>query len=137
MKNLNTKELRAIARDLGVNNWWNLKKDQLIEQIEAVKTVDVIVPDEPENDEAEENINPLTEQENVPEDHHASQRKNHKRLIEYNGKTQTLTAWAKELGIRHQTLYNRIVMKGWDVDRAFEKPTKKEVHADAETVTGE
>jgi hypothetical protein len=63
----------------------------------------------------------------TPEDDHDEkpQRKNQKRLIEYNGKTQTLTAWAKELGIRHQTLYNRIVMKGMDVAEAFEKDVKK------------
>jgi hypothetical protein len=42
-------------------------------------------------------------------------------MIEYNGKTQNLTQWAKELGKPVQTLYYRIKMKGWDIEKAFTK----------------
>lgn len=38
---------------------------------------------------------------------------------EFNGKTQTLTEWSKELGILRKNLYRRIHYKGWSIERAF------------------
>lgn len=121
MNNLTTKELKAIARDAGVKGWWDMKKADLIAEIEKTKMT-VIIPDDKE---VEPDVDTLAEPEKVDQ---GAPKKNQKRMIEYNGKTQTLTAWAKELGIRHQTLYNRIVMKGWDVEKAFTKEVK--VHAE-------
>lgn len=130
MTNLETmtlKELRTMAKDAEIKNWWTMKKVDLIE---------VLSNDEPEivqeEVKLEPNINTLNDEKDVSEDEPATMRKNQKRLIEYNGKTQTLNAWAKELGVRHQTLYYRIVMKGWEIDKAFEAPTKKEVTANVE-----
>lgn len=40
-------------------------------------------------------------------------------LIEYNGKSQNICAWAKELGKSANTLYSRIYILGWDVEKAF------------------
>lgn len=40
-------------------------------------------------------------------------------LIEYNGKTQTIAQWARELGMNYQTLRQRIQKYGWSVERAF------------------
>lgn len=37
----------------------------------------------------------------------------------FNGKTQTLTEWSKELGILRKNLYRRIHYKGWTIERAF------------------
>ncbi len=39
--------------------------------------------------------------------------------IEYNGKSQNICAWAKELGVSANTLYSRIYILGWDVEKAF------------------
>lgn len=132
METLTTKELKAMARDMGVKGWWDMKKADLIEAIKNCKDVDIIIPEAPETVEPEADVSISAEEENISEDDSTAKKKNQKRLIKYNGKTQTLTAWAKELGIRHQTLYNRIIMKGWEIDRAFEKPTKKEVPVNAE-----
>lgn len=41
------------------------------------------------------------------------------RLITYKGRTQTLTAWAREIGISEKTLANRIVRGGWPTELAF------------------
>ena len=41
--------------------------------------------------------------------------------IEYNGKSQNICAWAKELGISANTLYGRIYKLGWPVEKAFTK----------------
>lgn len=42
-------------------------------------------------------------------------------LIEYNGKSQNICAWAKELGKSANTLYGRIYKLGWSVEKAFTK----------------
>lgn len=41
-------------------------------------------------------------------------------LIKYKGKAQNICAWAKELGVSANTLYSRIYILGWDVEKAFE-----------------
>lgn len=48
-----------------------------------------------------------------------------KDLIEYKGKTQNLSQWAKELGMPGQTLFARIHLSGWTVEKAFTTPVKK------------
>lgn len=48
--------------------------------------------------------------------------------IEYNGKSQNICAWAKELGISANTLYARIYHSGWSVEEAFTTPSKGRGH---------
>ena len=43
------------------------------------------------------------------------------RLLTFNGKTQALSQWAKEIGIRRSTLSCRLKM-GWPLGRAFTEP---------------
>jgi hypothetical protein len=45
--------------------------------------------------------------------------------ITYNGRTQNLCEWAKELGINHQTLSQRIHVYGWSTDKALSTPVGK------------
>ena len=134
LKTMKVNEIKSIARAMGIKGWWDMKKAQLIEAIENHQQTEPLTEDEPIEEvtpEAPETVEVATNEinheneENAPEVKNEAHRKNQKRLIEYNGKTQTLTAWAKELGIRHQTLYNRIVMKGMDPAEAFEMPIKK------------
>lgn len=39
--------------------------------------------------------------------------------IEYNGKTQTIAEWAKEVGIPYNTLHDRILKHGWSIEKAL------------------
>jgi len=43
-------------------------------------------------------------------------------LITYNGKTQYLRHWARELGFRYTTLYNRVIRAEWGLKEAFFAP---------------
>jgi hypothetical protein len=40
------------------------------------------------------------------------------RLITYDGRTQHLRAWAKEIGISHRALWSRLA-KGWPLEQAL------------------
>lgn len=46
-------------------------------------------------------------------------------LIEWNGKSQNICAWAKELGVSANTLYGRIYKLGWSVEKAFTRKGRK------------
>lgn len=41
------------------------------------------------------------------------------RLITYNGKTQNLLAWSRELNIPYATLKSRLNLLHWTVEKAF------------------
>lgn len=64
---------------------------------------------------------PGTEDPNWGKKHYASKPERKRgALIEYKGKAQNICAWAKELGVSANTLYSRIYILGWDVEKAFE-----------------
>lgn len=44
--------------------------------------------------------------------------------ITYNGESKSLKDWAKELGIKYITLYNRIYTYGYSIEKAFGDPVK-------------
>jgi hypothetical protein len=46
-------------------------------------------------------------------------------LLTYNGKTQSISQWANELGTKWITLYKRINTYGWSVDRALSTPVQR------------
>lgn len=46
--------------------------------------------------------------------------------IEYDGRSQNICAWAKELGISANTLYGRIYKMGWSVEKAFMTPSSRQ-----------
>lgn len=47
------------------------------------------------------------------------------RMLTHEGRTQRLTHWAAELGIRATTIRFRLDVKGWTVARALTTPVKK------------
>lgn len=44
------------------------------------------------------------------------------RLITYQGRTLTLAAWARELGMPASTLADRILARHWPIERALTEP---------------
>ena len=144
MKNeMSVKELKEMAKNLKVANWWNLNKAALIEKIEEkekdeelldyydknwrkydvrydptifldkVRSGDIILKDEDPEEDQKPEAKPTTA--TAPK---AAPKRG--ALIEYNGKCQNLCAWAKELGISPNTLYGRIYKMGWSIEKAFQ-----------------
>lgn len=48
-------------------------------------------------------------------------------VIEFNGRKQTMAQWAKELGMKYETLWCRIKDYEWSIDRAMTTPVKNNV----------
>lgn len=151
MTNLNemkSKELKEMAKELGVKNWWTLKKNELIEEIafaiadkedqgeevnvdEIAETAAESSQDDAEAIETESHETNQDAQENATESNvddpeHAEEKPTPKRgaLLAFNGKEQNICAWGKELGISPNTLYGRIYKMGWTIERAFTTPAR-------------
>ncbi len=43
--------------------------------------------------------------------------------ITYGGRTQTLAAWAEEIGVEYMTMYSRLRRANWTLERALTTPT--------------
>lgn len=59
----------------------------------------------------------------------AKEQSNNKRnncLIEYNGKTQTISQWAEEYGLMYATLRDRLNRYHWDIEKALTTPTRRQ-----------
>lgn len=128
MKNINNmtaKELKEMAKELKVKNWWNLKKAELIAAIqEAQESVEEVADEEVivENEEAVQNDADTSEE---PAEEEKPAKKPRGKMIEYNGESKNLNQWAKELGLSGQTLFARIYISNWPIEKAFTTPTKK------------
>ena len=54
----------------------------------------------------------------------SSRNRDYTKKITHNGETKPLTQWADEIGVMDRTLYCRIYVLGWPVERALSEPTK-------------
>ena len=88
-------ELRLMARDLGIKGYGSKGKDWLIPHIQEVI----------EAKEAQKK---------------ASKKNRNVNLIEHDGKSQSIGAWARELGMPVPTLRARL-RSGWTIEQALEK----------------
>lgn len=55
--------------------------------------------------------------------------KRNNRRIEWREETRTLAEWARHLGIRASTLWDRLDKLGWSVERAFTTPVQVQKHS--------
>lgn len=62
----------------------------------------------------------------TPKEQARNRRSNH--LIAFNGKTQCLTDWAEETGVKWQTLVSRIDTLHWPIERALTEPVNERLY---------
>lgn len=137
LRNLKVDELKDIARGYALVGAWKMTKDKLIESIlknaeinghadmycdvnETAEEVAEGVQNAPESTETAEADTSEPETEEAPRE----LKKPNLRIkeITYNGRTQTIKAWAAELNMPWPTLYDRINRNGWSVEEAMTIP---------------
>ena len=106
LENMKCSDLRIMAKNLGIKEYGNKGKGWLIPRIEEV----LKVQEEAKKAEAKK----------------AEPKKVSKNAVvyEFNGKTQTIGKWAKELGIPVGTLRARI-RKGWSIEETLGKASSE------------
>lgn len=122
--------LKKIGKELKIKGFSTMKKDDLMAAIsEAVE----------ENEEVTATVEALVEQiaaeTPVKVKSTATSSLGIKELT-FNGKTQSITAWAQEVGLQRPALYDRINRHGWSVEEALTIPAggrRKSAKVETET----
>lgn len=109
MMNLNemtSKQLKELGKQHGVKNWWNLSKAALISALSEILNK--------KNDHEAESENVEIKKLKKPN------LKIHE--LTYDGRTQSIREWAKELEMPWPTLYDRVNRNGWTTEEALTIP---------------
>lgn len=106
MMNLNemtSKQLKELGKQHHVKDWWNLSKAALISALSEIL-------EKKDDHEAESKKSGI--------------KKTNLKLNEltYDGRTQTIREWAKELEMPWPTLYDRVNRNGWTTEEALTIP---------------
>lgn len=125
MMNLNemsSKQLKALGKEHRVKDWWNLNKAALISALSEILVEEDACEQEPEVVEVEEAAaEPETTEETAVEE--LPKKPNlHLGALTFEGKTQSIRAWAEELEMPWPTLYDRVNRNGWTVEEALTTP---------------
>lgn len=103
LETMKCSELRLMARDLGIKGFGSKGKEWLIPEITKVLAAK----------EAEAKAAETVEDKPVKKERKAN-------MIEHDGKSQSIAAWAKELGMPVPTLRARL-RNGWTIEQALSK----------------
>ena len=119
-------DLRVIARENNMPGAWKATKPQMIEFLESIN-YEENEPEEPHNEpeEVEADNHEANVEEGTEDESEAKEVKRPSlgiKEIEFNGKSQSLKAWAEELEMPWPTLYDRINRNGWTVEEALTIP---------------
>lgn len=121
---MTSKELKTMAKEMHISNWWNLKKEVLIRKIEEKTAEETETVEETETSTEA----PISATEEVSEEPKQKAKAKHKKTnlklteLTYNGETKSIRAWAAEIGMPWPTLYDRVNRNGWTVEDAIEIP---------------
>lgn len=135
---MSAKELKEIAREHNMPGAWKATKSQMIaflEEIgyepETIEEPEEVTAYEVDNDETTEIETEEKEETTEIEDEEEDEKETAKTVkrpslginaIEFDGKAQTLRAWAEELNMPWPTLYDRINRNGWTIEEALTIP---------------
>lgn len=121
-------EMEETTLDLGeIMNGWSAEKKEaydmhLYEDFVDTSDLDVVAEDAAAWSEEYDKAHAPKEEPDLT--HFAPREPKRGQLIEYNGKSQNICAWAKELGISPNTLYGRLYKLRWPIEKALSRKKK-------------
>lgn len=116
LNDINLKGLKRIAKEIKIKGFSTMKKDELMAAISnAMDENEELIPV------VEELAAQIAAETPVKVKSTATPSLGIKELT-FNGKTQSLTAWAAEVGLQRPALYDRINRHGWSVEDALTIP---------------
>lgn len=116
LNNVNLKNLHAIGKELKIKGFSTMRKPAMMDAIAEV--IDG-------NDEAAAIVEALLEKieaEAPTKDKGQVKPSLGIKELTFNGKTQSIGAWADEVGLKRPALYDRINRQGWSVEEALTIP---------------
>lgn len=131
LNDINLKGLKRIAKELKIKGFSTMKKFELMAAI--CDAID-------ENDEVAATVEELAAQIEVETPVKVKTTATPSlgiKELTFNGKTQSIAAWADEVGLQRPALYDRINRHGWSVEEALTIPAggrRKSVKAETEDV---
>lgn len=123
---MTSKQLKVLGKEHHIKEWWNLSKAALITALSEI--------DEQTNTQEQEskNVENTLIETDPPEniiafvelDSKVKIKKPNLKIhdLTFNGKTQSIREWAKEVEIPWPTLYDRINRNGWTTEEALTIP---------------
>lgn len=123
-------EIEKIKADLDNNITLTaaLEKARAASYEKPAKSEEIEKPEEPEEpndvDTPPEREKPATPENPKGSNSNGKDKPKKGAQLEFDGRSQNICAWAKELGISANTLYGRIYKMGWSVEKAFTTPSR-------------
>lgn len=116
LNDINLKDLKTIGKELEIKGFSTMRKPAMMEAI-AEKMED--------SEEVAAFVEELAEKiaaETPVKEHGSVKPSAGIKELTFNGKTQSIAAWADEVGLQRPALYDRINRQGWSVEEALTIP---------------
>lgn len=112
LNDINLKDLKNIGKELKIKGFSTMRKPDMMAAIaeameneETAATVEAMIAE----------IEPTAPRGQVKPSAGIKE-------VTFNGKTQSIAAWADELGLKRPALYDRINRQGWSIEEALTIP---------------
>lgn len=112
LNDVNLKDLKSIAKEIKIKGSSTMRKPDLM----------AAIADAMEDEAVAASVEALVAKIEPSENKGTVKPSLRIRELTFNGKTQSIAAWADEIGLQRPALYDRINRQGWSVEEALTIP---------------
>lgn len=117
LNDINLKDLKHIGKELTIKGFSIMRKPEMLYAI-----TEAIAEDTEKDAFVEQELQRIEAETPVKDTSSAKKVSLGINELTFNGKTQSIKAWAEELGLQRPALYDRINRHGWSVEEALTIP---------------